>query len=120
MNLSLHHFRLGTLLVNGIATSCYVKHHNTYNEMHTLLYPFRLYYYLMKNIFHLTDEPYPAEMRVGTGNKDEFYGTTLIKSLHERKKIIKYVVQDLFLNAVLNIQKKASSAFATILYFNKN
>ncbi len=34
----------GTLLVNGIVTSCYVKQHNTYNEMHTIFYPFRLYY----------------------------------------------------------------------------
>ena len=96
---------VGTLLVNGIATSCYVKHHNTYSEMHMLLYPFRLYYYLMKDIFHLTDEPYPTKMRVSAHDNEtgEFYGTKLIRSLHRSKTIIKYVVQDVLLHATMNV-----------------
>ncbi|CAF3080127.1 unnamed protein product, partial [Rotaria sp. Silwood2] len=76
----------GTLLVNGIVTSCYVKRHNTYNEMHTIFYPFRLYYYLMKDIFRLTDEPFPVGMQVKSVVKeDEFYGHVLVRSIHQSK-----------------------------------
>lgn len=94
----------GTLIVNGIAASCYVKHQNTYNEMHMLLYPFRLYYYLIKDVFGLSNEPYPIEIRVAsTKRPDEFYGTSLIKSLHESKDILKYLGQDLLLHTIFNI-----------------
>ncbi|CAF3890456.1 unnamed protein product [Rotaria sp. Silwood1] len=94
----------GTLLVNGIVASCYVKHHNKYNEMHTILYPFRLYYYLMKDIFRLTAEPFPIEMQVNSMVKeDEFYGHSIIRSMHQAKPIIKYIVQDLVFHTFLNI-----------------
>ncbi|CAF1340749.1 unnamed protein product, partial [Didymodactylos carnosus] len=70
----------GTLLVNGIVTSCYVKHYNTYNEIHAIFYPFRLYYYLMKDIFRLTDEPFSAGMQVNSLVKEnEFYGHSLVR-----------------------------------------
>jgi hypothetical protein len=94
----------GTLLVNGIVTSCYVKHHNTYNEMHAILYPFRLYYYLMKDIFRLTDEPFSTGMQVSSSVKqDEFYGHALLRSMHQSKAIIKYIVQDLIFHTFSNI-----------------
>ncbi|CAF1020331.1 unnamed protein product [Didymodactylos carnosus] len=93
----------GTLLVNELAVSCYVKHENMYGEMHALLYPFRLYYYLVKDVLQLSEEPFPFAMRVGTENEGEFYGTQLIRSLHQSKKTIKYLVQNLLLHTFLNI-----------------
>ncbi|CAF3685116.1 unnamed protein product [Rotaria sp. Silwood1] len=94
----------GTLLVNGIVASCYVKHHNTYNEMHTIFYPFRLYYYLMKDIFRLTDEPFSIGMHVNSlVKKEEFYGHALVRSIHQSKAMIKYIVQDLIFHTFLNI-----------------
>jgi hypothetical protein len=94
----------GTLLVNGIVTSCYVKQHNTYNEMHTIFYPFRLYYYLMKDIFRLTDEPFSIGMQVNSlARNDEFYGHALVRSIHQSKAVVKYIVQDLVFHTLLNI-----------------
>jgi len=94
----------GTLLVNGIVTSCYVKQHNTYNEMHTIFYPFRLYYYLMKDIFRLTDEPFSIGMQVNSlVENDQFYGHALVRSIHQSKAVVKYIVQDLVFHTFLNI-----------------
>jgi len=95
----------GTLFVNDIVVSCYVKHFNKYNELHTLLYPFRLYYYLIKDVLGLNEDPFSAYLPVPSFvyADDEFYGTKSIKWLHQSKNMLRFIGQDLLLNTFLSI-----------------
>ncbi|CAF3828888.1 unnamed protein product [Rotaria sp. Silwood1] len=92
----------GTLLINDIVVSCYVKYFNKYNELHTLLYPFRFYYYLMKDILGLSEEPFSTVPSVVYGD-EQFYGTGMIGWLHQSKNMVRFVGQDLLIGTILSI-----------------
>ncbi|CAF1525380.1 unnamed protein product, partial [Didymodactylos carnosus] len=92
----------GTLLINDVAVSCYVKYFNKYNELHTLLYPFRFYYYLMKDILGVSEEPFSVVPSLVYAD-DQFYGTRMISWLHQSKNMVRYVGQDLLIGTFLSI-----------------
>ncbi len=92
----------GTLFVNDIAVSCYVKHFNKYNELHTLLYPFRLYYYLIKDVLGVNEEPFSAVPSLTDGD-DQHYGTGMVRWLHQSKNMVRFVGQDLLIGSLTSI-----------------